>query len=230
MLAILGKWLRAFAGVTFLSGLALTTTGASHAMPVVYTNLATFQSAVSALSATLAVETFEGFSVGSNLNALASLGLTISTTNAYVSGANGGFVISGSNVLLNGTDPGNAASSSLVFAHSGQINAFGFWNTSRDDNVTVDLFNGSVETAHEVAVAPGGFSTLPSFLGIIDLAGFDSFVIRPSAGNQFNGWISIDDLQLATAPRNVVPEPGSLALAGLALAGLALARRSKNRA
>lgn len=165
-------------------------------------------------------DNFEDYSNPQSLTSIPALGLTLDAlTNGALPTVRSVFSVGGQsqtgpNVLLNGPAfPGNGVMT--LRPVSGLVYALGYWNVGGDDRTRLAFHRANGTTIESVDTAVG----LPNnkgFQGLVSAEGAAYVTITPIAGN---GWISIDDLQVA------VPAPGAGGV--LALAGVELLRRRR---
>ena len=207
--------------VAATAGMLAALTAAASADAQVFNDLGAFQAAAGAT----ALETFESIPAGTQLDTLPGLGIGFATLNDDVTfpsvqpqGSTGGDVVSGTQVLLNDIDftlPGLGPIGFAPLAANDGIFAAGFFNTGADDNTTLTLFD-----ADDNVILSGSSSGSPGFIGIVTAAPAARAQINEFGGN---GYFTLDDLYVRTAP---IPEPATLgSLAAVAV--LSLARRGR---
>ena len=152
-------------------------------------------------------------------------GLDISPPTAFASGGFSFDISAPTGLYASGDFIGtNQIDEALTITFTGAgVTAFGanFFSTNISDafqavSVTLTLSDGTVET-----FTPS--SLFDSYRGFTSDIAFTSLVISAPGQSLYAG---LDNLTVGTVP-NTVPEPTSLALAGLALAGLLVGRRQR---
>jgi hypothetical protein len=179
-------------------------------------------------------ENFDSLATGSDVNALANLGIkflplndgTQPTVQSY--SQTGGQVKSGPNNLLNDRDftlPGRGPINVTTIDASDFIFGLGLWNVGGDDQLRLTFYDANNNAIETVTSSPAF-----GFFGIVNAAGAVRAEVDFVGGN---GYAPTDDWQAATR-RNIipgaVPEPATwgMMLFGFAAVGAAL-RRSRKR-
>lgn len=208
--------------IASLFALSLTAIGSTaHASLVVYTNQASFLSAVSAPE----VDTYTGF----NISGLTSSPV-VRTAGAYgyTASATNGFY--GAGTSSNPWLSTNSATDTITFnSFTGGVSAIGgnFFDSDINGNfqtgsITLTATDSSGSFTQTIANA-----TTSSFLGFVSNTALQSLTVTSVQSSALQpSWPTVDNLTLA---KQNVPEPASLALMGLGIAGLALASRKKQK-
>ena len=175
------------------------------------------------------LEDFDSYSEGAAFGDLASLGITFTDqgdglpeVRSYVSSI-GASPKTQPNNLAN--RPFNELSTQpyIFSATNGElITAVGLWNIGTDDNMVLEFFDdqNSLIEDHIINAGPATFG------GIVNLLGATTVVVRH--GGAGNGFMGLDDLQVALAsspPDPTVPAPSAISLIALGIAGLRFRKR-----
>ena len=187
------------------------------AVPVFFTDRATFQAA----AGTLVTESLDSVTTGGNVT-VQPTGVTLTAGG----GANNFSQENGAAFISEGTSSlgvGNwNAGATMTFGFNGPIVAFGvdfLDNTAPFDmDFTVNGVTENFSSNVSQITVPNG----PLFFGVIDVATFTQAVIET---NNNNLDVDFDFIQFGTTLSTAVPEPGSLSLFAAGLGFLAWRRR-----
>ena len=179
---------------------------------------------------TYSLETFDGFTAGTQISTLSNLGLSLDVldgSGAYPAAYDnycGGSPRSGVNTLINFGYPCSfTPKGDLVFRPLAGLSIYslGYWNTGGDDATQLQFFDVNDQLLGSTQITAYGF------IGIVSTVAAYRGRISEVGGNTIFG---IDDLQVGTASASAVPEPSTYALmaAGLAVLGFAARRRRRS--
>jgi hypothetical protein len=195
----------------------------ASAAPIVFTNEAAFNAAVSAAGLTLGLESFEGQPSGPRPAPLDVGPFTVSSPLSFLAITTGaGFVTIGSKALVSG-----AGFQPLTFTFDTAIRAFSMDVVDGHNDAGGTFFGRIGNGAQQTFFTGGGAGRFAvAFLGILDLdAAFTTLQFSSDGGL---GSVTLDRVQYAAGGDTTpVPEPTSLALLGLGL--VAGARRLRTR-
>ncbi len=187
----------------------------------VFNDLASFQTA----AGSVALETFESYPPGTQLDMVPALGIGFSMLNDLSSfpsvqlrNSTGGDVVSGTNVFLNDIDfalPGLGTIEFEPLDIGDAIYAVGYFNTGGDDTTTLTLYDDS-----DNILLSGSSVGSPGFVGLVSSTPGFRVEIAEFTGN---GYFTLDDLYVRVDP---VPEPSSIGIS-VALAMLAVGFRCR---
>ncbi len=176
------------------------------------------------------LENFDSTAAGSDVNALAGLGIRFlplndgsqPTVQRYAN--TGGIVRSGPNNLLNDRDfalPARGPINVVPLNSNDFIFGLGMWNVGGDDQLRLSFYDSMGGLVEQVTSAPAF-----GFFGIVNAAGAVRAEVDFVGGN---GYAPTDDWQAATRATivpNGIPEPASWAMmiGGFGFVGAALRR------
>lgn len=146
------------------------------------------------------------------------------------------YSISGTKVLFGRNDgfpPGGLPNLPNVFTMSTPVTAFGFFMTevgdlANDTTLTLQLENIGLATSKFIAMGSysGRQPNAAFFFGVTDTTPFDRVTIHKQTAGNANDGVTFDDITVGFAS---VPEPGTMALAGLAALGLGALQQRRSR-
>ncbi len=180
---------------------------------------------------TYALETFDGFTAGTQISTLSNLGVSLDALDgsgafpAAYDNYCGGSPRSGVNTLINFGYPCSfTPKGDLVFRPLAGVTIYslGYWNTGGDDATQLQFFDVNDQLLGSMQITAYGF------IGIVSTVAAYRVRISEIGGNTIFG---IDDLQIGTTSVSAVPEPSTFALTLLAFGALlaSVAWRSKRK-